>query len=118
MPSDKPARRLRDIVENANAIARYTEGMDANGLEENPMVSDAVERCLERICEAVAKLGDQAAVFLPGQPWHKIKAFGNVLRHEYDDIVRDRLWDVVQNDLPPLVATCQVSLRKLSEERC
>jgi uncharacterized protein with HEPN domain len=78
------------------------------------MVSDAVERCLERICEAVAKLGDQAAVFPPGQPWHKIKAFGNVLRHEYDDIVRDRLWDVVRNDLPPLVATCEASLRTLS----
>lgn len=116
MPSEKPARRLRDIIENANAIARYTQGLDATDLEENAMVCDAVERCLERICEAVAKLGDQAAVLLPGQPWHKIKAFGNVLRHEYGDIVRDRLWDVVQNDVPPLVETCKATLRTMGED--
>lgn len=92
MPSDKPARRLLDIIENGQAIARYTEGMDGTTFEEDSLVSDAVERCLERISEAVTKLGDQAAVLLPTQPWHKIRAFGNVLRHEYDDIIKDRLW--------------------------
>ncbi len=68
LPSDRPVRRLLDIVENGQAIARYTEGMDGTTFEENALVSDAVERCLERISEAVAKLGDQAAALLPTQP--------------------------------------------------
>ena len=115
MPSDNPARRLLDIIENAQAIASLTIGMDATAFDENALVSNAVERCLERISEAVAKLGEQAAVLLPSQPWQKIKAFGNVLRHDYDDIIRIRIWDIVQDDLPPLVAACEAALRKLHE---
>jgi uncharacterized protein with HEPN domain len=115
LPSDKPARRLLDIIENGQAIARYTEGMDGTTFEENALVSDAVERCLERISEAVAKLGDQAAVLLPTQPWHKIRAFGNILRHEYDEVIKDRLWEIVENDLPSLVEASKAALRRLQD---
>ena len=115
MPSDKPARRLLDIIENGEAIFRYTEGMDGTAFQENALVSDAVERCLERISEAAAKLGDRAAVLLPTQPWHKIRAFGNILRHEYDDIIKDRLWEIVQNDLPSLVEASKSALRGLQD---
>ena len=117
MPSDKPARRLPDIIENAQAILRYTKEMDGAAFEDNTLVSDAVERCLERISEAVAKLGDQAAILLPTQPWQKIKAFGNVLRHEYDDIIKPRLWDIVQNDPPSLLSASETSLQKLQESQ-
>lgn len=117
MSSDKPARRLLDIIENGHAISQYTKDMDATAFEENALVSDAVERCLERISEAVAKLGDQAAMLLPTQPWHKIRAFGNILRHEYDDIVKDRLWEIVQNDLPSLMEASKAALRRLQDTR-
>ena len=117
MPSDKPARRLLDIIENARAIAGYTQGMDAAAFQENTLVSDAVERCLERISEAVSKLGEQAADLLPGQPWQQIKAFGNVLRHDYGNVLKIRLWDVIQQDLPPLVRACDVALNRLREEQ-
>lgn len=89
MPSDKPARRLEDIVENVQAILRYTAGMDETTFREDQKTYDAVERCLERISEAAAKLGDQAPVLVPGQPWQEIRALGNRLRHEYDAIRED-----------------------------
>jgi uncharacterized protein with HEPN domain len=54
-------RRLQDIIDNAQAIFRYTEGMDLTAFEENRLVYDAVERCLDRISEASAKLGDMAS---------------------------------------------------------
>jgi hypothetical protein len=38
---------------------------------ENDLVRNAVERCLERICEAAAKLGDMATQIMPEQPWQK-----------------------------------------------
>jgi hypothetical protein len=70
------------------AIIRYTAGLDAKSFERNPLVSDAVERCLQRISEAAAKLGDKAPTLIPDQPWHKIRSFGNVLRHDYDETGR------------------------------
>ena len=100
---------------NANSIQRYTAGMDATAFEEDDKTHDAVERCLERITEAAAKLGDLAPALMPGQPWQKIRAFGNRLRHEYDDIRQDRLWDIVQNDLPALCTACEAALQRLRD---
>ena len=65
MPSEKPARRLEDIIENAKAIQRYVAGMDLTAFEEDQKTVDAVERCLERISEAAAKLGDLAPTLMP-----------------------------------------------------
>lgn len=115
MPSEKPARRLEDIIENAYAILRYTAGLDEVAFEKNRLVYDAVERCLERISEAAAKLGELAQDLMPDQPWRDIRALGNRLRHDYDDISQDRLWEIVQNDLPSLCAACEDALRKLRE---
>ena len=84
--------------------------------EKNRLVYDAVERCLERICEAVVKLGEQAPVLMPDQPWYKFKAFGNVLRHGYDAIEKDKLFDIVRNDLPSLYAAAESALQGLPGE--
>jgi len=113
LPSDKPVRRLEDIIENAQAIQRYVAGMDAVAFERDEKTYDAVERCLERISEAAAKLGDLAPSLVPGQPWKEIRALGNRLRHEYDAIREDRLWDIVQIDIPPLRAACEDALQRL-----
>jgi uncharacterized protein with HEPN domain len=115
LPSDKPARRLEDIIENARAIQLYVTDMDLTALEEDQKTYDAVERCLERISEAAAKLGDLALGLVPGQPWQEIRALGNRLRHEYDTIREDRLWDIVQIDVPSLCAACEYALRQLRE---
>jgi uncharacterized protein with HEPN domain len=115
LPSEKPERRLEDIVENAGAIARYTAGMNADAFARDDKTYDAVERCLERISEAAFKLGDLAPELMPDQPWKEIRALGNRLRHEYDVIREDRLWDIVETDLPPLRAACEEALRRLRE---
>jgi uncharacterized protein with HEPN domain len=115
LPSEKPARRLEDIVDNVRAIQLYVAGMDLTAFERDQKTYDAVERCLERISEAAAKLGDLALVLVPGQPWQEIRALGNRLRHEYDAIREDRLWDIVQIDLSPLCAACEDALRRLRE---
>lgn len=86
--------------------------MDLTAFEENRLVCDAVERCLERISEASAKLGDIAADLMPDQPWQKIRSFGNVLRHEYDAIREDRLFDIVKTDLPSLCAAVEQALHR------
>jgi len=55
--------------------------MDLTAFAEDRKTYDAVERCLERISEAAAKLGDLARALVPGQPWQDIRALGNRLRH-------------------------------------
>ncbi len=116
MPSERPAQRLADIIQNAEPILRYTDGMSQQTFESDFKTLDAVERCFERIAEAAAKLGDLAPTLMPNQPWPAIRALGNQLRHAYDVILPDRLWDVVMNELPSLRAACRDALGKLSGE--
>jgi uncharacterized protein with HEPN domain len=68
LPSSKAPRRLQDIIDNAQAIFDYTQGMDLIAFEQDRKTYDAVERCLERINEAAAKLGDMALHLMPDQP--------------------------------------------------
>ncbi len=115
MPSSKPARRFEDILENARAIERYTEGMDMRGFVADAKTRDAVERCLERMSEAAAKLGETAPELAPEQPWQQIRSLGNRIRHEYDRLRAERLWEIVKDDLPSLRAACELALEKLGD---
>jgi uncharacterized protein with HEPN domain len=85
LPCSRVPRRLQDIIDNARAIFGYTDGMDLTAFEENRRVYDAAER---------------------------IRSFGNALRHEYDTIREDRLFEIVRIDLPGLCASAEEALRR------
>ena len=87
--------------------------MDLATFEEDRRTYDAVERCLERIAEAASKLGDLAPVLMPDQPWRMIRALGNRLRHSYDDVAEDRLWEIVHKELTGLCTACEAALARL-----
>ena len=115
MPSSRdPADSLADIVENAERIAGYIGGIDREAFERDCRTRDAVERCLERVCEAAHRLGDRATELVPDQPWADIRAMGNRLRHGYDRIDLDLLWATVRDRLPSLEADARTALERLS----
>ena len=114
MPSrHDPADSLADIVENAERIETYLIGVDRAAFAADGLLRDAVERCLERVCEAARRLGDDAVVLVPDQPWNDIRGMGNRLRHAYDRISLDVLWNAVRNDLPSPVMGARRALQQL-----
>ena len=66
MPSKHdPAASLADILENLERIEGYVAGLDREAFGGDTLRRDAVERCLERICEAAFRLGEKAAELAP-----------------------------------------------------
>ena len=116
MPSDKPLLRLEDILDNIERIQRYTNDYDFNRFARDTQCHDAVERCLLRISEAARKLEDLAESIVPNQPWSHIRAVGNVLRHEYDEVDPAIIWQIVTNDLPPLKGAIDAALKRLQAD--
>ena len=111
MPSrHDPAVSLADILENLERIEVYVAGLDREGFGGDKLRRDAVERCLERICEAAFRLGEKAAELAPSQPWGDIRGMGNRLRHAYDRIDLDVLWNTVRDRLPSLKADVERAL--------
>lgn len=50
---------------------------------------------------------------MPGQRWNDIRGMGNRLRHAYDRIRFDLLWNVITKNLPALKAEVQDALARL-----
>jgi len=62
------------------------------------------------ISEAAIRLKDEAEVLCPGVPWRDIRGAGNWLRHQYDSVDLETIWNTVQDDLPPLKAAVRTAL--------
>lgn len=101
------------MIENAERVARYLASMDRQAFEENEWALDAVERCIERICEAAHRLGERAEELMPGQPWSDIRGMGNRLRHAYDRINIDIIWTTAKVRLPELASEARQALTRL-----
>ncbi len=107
------ADSLHHIIENAERVERHLAGMDRQAFEQNEWARDAVERCIERVCEAVYRLGEHAEALMPGQPWGDIRGMGNRLRHAYDRVDVDIVWNTAKLRLPELVEEARLALARL-----
>ncbi|MEA3017731.1 MAG: hypothetical protein QOI38_2453 [Sphingomonadales bacterium] len=111
MSSRRETLRLSDIIENADAIAGYIEGLSIEKFAADRMRIDAVERCLERIIEAAAKIGaERMAEIVPDLPMERVRGLGNRLRHSYDLIDLGTIWETVIVHVPLLRSHCERAL--------
>ncbi len=110
MSSKTPEKRLEDIFEQINRIESHIVGMSHDAFIDDQKTQDAVERCLERICEAARKVGDRYDSKYPEVEFNKLRDFGSMLRHDYDAIISDRIWESVRERLPLLKAAVCIEL--------
>ena len=47
---------------------------------------------------------------MPGIPWRDIRGFGNWLRHQYDGVDVEMVWNTIQQDFPLLKAAAGKAL--------
>ncbi len=116
MPSSRPIARFNDIVFNIERIQFYLEDYDFQKFLNDPRTVDAVERCMQRITEAAIKLHPKASQLLPDQDWDAMRGFGNVLRHDYDEVSEKMVWDIARDYLPELKADCSKAIQALEAE--
>jgi uncharacterized protein with HEPN domain len=111
MSSERERDRLLDIVENAQYVADYLNGMNFQQFVESRMAVDAIERCLQRITEAVIRIGEQRMAAIAAEvPFHALRGLGNRLRHEYDMIDHEIIFAAAVHDVPRLAERCRVAL--------
>jgi uncharacterized protein with HEPN domain len=98
-----PRAYLWDVKQAANAIVRFSAGLDAASYADNPLVRSAVERQFEIIGEALNQLSKVAPNLAHRIPHIRdIIGFRNVLIHGYAAIDDVRVWYIAQTSLPGL----------------
>ena len=63
----------------------------------------ALTRLMEIVGEAANRVSEATRQRYPQIPWRPIIGTRNRLAHGYDVVDIDILWDIVRNDLPPLI---------------
>jgi len=110
LPFSEASLSLTDILDAIIAIEQFTKDMDLDSFRQDPKTIAAVERKLQVISEAAVRLGEQAEALCPGLPWRDIRGIGNWLRHQYDHVDIETIWNTVTRDLPPLKAAVHRAL--------
>jgi uncharacterized protein with HEPN domain len=109
------ADRLRHMLEAVARIEMLTKGKSLDDYRADWVTRDAVERNLERISEASRHVPTDLRARHPNVGWRLVADLGNVLRHAYEQVIDQRIWQIVSHDLAPLKTAVEALLRELDE---
>ena len=80
------------------------------------LIQDAVLRNLQVMVESTQRLSDALKSAHPEIDWRQIAGFRNIVVHSYLNVEPDRVWLVVEQDLPPLQRSVAEMLKELESE--
>jgi uncharacterized protein with HEPN domain len=96
---------LIHISECIGRIEFYTAGMTKNAFLSSTLVQDGELRNLQVMAESTQRLSDQVKENHPTIDWHKIAGFRNILVHDYLGVDIERVWIILNKELPVLKKT-------------
>lgn len=103
---------LDDVLERIHLTAEFTQG-DRDTFMQSRLIQEAVIRNLEVIGEAARNISDTLSDRYPDVPWREIAAFRNFAVHVYWGLKLERVWQIIEEDLPHLKAQVETILRDL-----
>jgi uncharacterized protein with HEPN domain len=103
--------RLRDTLEAIAEIDDVMKGVSFDQFLNDRKTRLVTERLLEIVCEASRSIPDDIKRNEPSIDWRKMIDFGNLLRHAYHQTKAETVWDVIENQLPPLKAVVERHIR-------
>lgn len=84
-----------------------------NAFMNSVKTQDAVLRNLHTLSESTQRLSAALKTKYGAVDWKAISGFRNVLVHDYLGVDLDRIWDIVEQDLPSLQKAVQEMLDSL-----
>jgi uncharacterized protein with HEPN domain len=94
-------------LEAIDRIQQITRNKTLSDFEGSWQLRWLVQRAIEIISEASRAIPDDLAETRPEIPWPRVRAIGNVLRHEYSGLSDPIIWNVVLDELPRLKAAIE-----------
>lgn len=95
---------LLDILLAAQRILAYAENITEDTFMDDLRLQDAISMRLIVIGEASRRISVDFREAHPELPWQEMIGLRSKIVHEYDRIRLDIVWDVIQHDIPALIA--------------
>ena len=107
---------VNDMIEFAEKILSYTEGMDQAAFVADSLRYDATIRNLELIGEAATHVPRSVRDTFPDVPWRAMVGLRNRLIHGYEGIDNDIIWTIIQDAVPKLLPALRNLLNTTNED--
>lgn len=94
---------LEDMLQSANKIKQYTDGLNYNAFISDDKTIDAVVRNFEIIGEAANRIDPDFRTNNPEIEWKRIRGFRNRIIHDYFGIDYEIVWTIIESYLDELI---------------
>ena len=108
--------RLLDLLDAIAGVQGAAGHMELELYRNSWQARRATERGIEIISEASRHIPDDLKARFPEVPWRQIAAIGNVLRHEYQRVEDQIVWNVAREHLEPLERAVRSMLLEFETE--
>lgn len=106
---------LRHLADNIAYLRGLTPPLTLDALRSDLTRFYATTRALEIISEASRRLSPSLIARWPDVPWARIRAAGNVYRHEYPDILEEFVLAAATTELDGLEQAVLEELKRESQ---
>ncbi len=107
MLQDEDRIRLRHMLDYACEAADLARSHSRSDLDTDRLLGLGLVRLLEIVGEAAGRISEGLRAEQTSIPWPRIVGLRNRLIHGYDSVDMDILWEILTNDLPPLIESLQ-----------
>jgi uncharacterized protein with HEPN domain len=98
----KVGHALHDMLEAIDRIEQILAGKSSDDFAASWQMQWLAQRAIEIISEASRAIPDDLTATRPEIPWARVRAIGNVMRHEYDGLSNQIVWNVLVDEFPRL----------------
>lgn len=113
MPFRDSSTHLRDILEAIDHVESFLGATNLESYKADVKTKSAVERQMQIITEAAARLGEEAEIMVPGPDWKGFRGMGNILRHAYHRVDDELIWNSAKDELPSMKNAILVYLKSV-----
>lgn len=103
------------MIEYAKYAIDFCRGVTEESFVEDTKLVFAVARAVEVVGEAARAIPEEVRILAPEVPWRQIVVTRNKIAHQYFAVKLDVVWNIVQNDLPPLIESMENLLARLEQ---
>jgi len=93
---------IEDIINSIKNIEEFSKSLDKEKFSKDNLRQSAIIRQLEIIGEAVKNIPNSFRETYPKIAWKDIAGFRDILSHAYFGVNFDRVWKIIEIDLPKL----------------
>ncbi len=110
MLQDNDRVRLQHMLDAAERIVAFAADVSDEQFQEDEQLNLAIIRLLEILGEAANSISDKLQEEYSDVPWREIAGIRNRLIHGYFDVDLNIVWQIIKQDIPPLVSNLKYIL--------